>query len=389
MTENKRAPSGLRTWVEVDRGAIKHNFETLSELLQETGKQEGRQPPRFMAVVKSNAYGHGLVPFAREMEQLGADHIGVDSIVEARRLRENGITTPILVLGYTLPENFEEAIRDNIELTLSSWSHLENIRQFDFGETLNVHVKIDTGMHRQGFFPEETEKLAAELAETSNVSVEGVYTHFANAKNPSFPHDTRQQMHQFQEALEAFENAGFENIIRHACATSGAILHPEYHYDMVRFGIGLYGLWPSAEVRRAHEEKITLEPALSWKSVIGELKSAEAGGGIGYDYTEIFEHDKQLAIIPVGYWHGYTRVLSSLGHALVEGVRARVLGRISMDITAVDVTGVEGVNPESIVILLGSEKGEQISADELGAYSGTSCYEVVTRINPKIERIYF
>lgn len=385
-----RHPEGLRTWIEIDTAAMKHNMEIFSGLLQDAERENmSGKKTLLMSVVKSNAYGHDLVSFSKKMEQLGADFLGVDSITEAVRLRKEKIKIPILVLGYTLPENFALAEKNRIDLTLSSFDQLSLFAKYTGKKPIRVHVKIDTGMHRQGFFPEDAEKLPAMFKKTPQIKIAGMYTHFANGKNPSFPHDSKQQMERFERAVRALETAGFSGFLKHAGATSGTILYPEYHFDMVRVGIGMYGLWPSEETRRAYEEKFQLMPVLSWKTVVSEIKMLPKGESIGYDFTETFRQQTTIAILPLGYWHGFVRAFSSVGNVLVKGQRARVLGRVSMDMVAVDITDIPGVAPHEVVTLLGKDGTEEITAEELGKFSGTTNYEVVTRLNPKMKRIHF
>jgi alanine racemase len=214
-----------------------------------------------------------------------------------------------------------------------------------------------------------------------------VFTHFANAKDPSFPHDTDKQVAEFKKATDVFEKAGLR-FMKHASATAGTIIFPQYHFDMVRIGIGLYGLWPAKEVQEAFGKKIKLCPVLSWKTVVAETKIVPKGEGIGYNFTEIFKKNTKIAVCPIGYWHGFPRALSSIGHVLVGGKRARVLGRVSMDMITIDVGGIKNVKAGDEVVLIGKSGEQIITADEFADYAGTSCYEIVTRINPKIQRVF-
>lgn len=243
-------------------------------------------------------------------------------------------------------------------------------------------------MCRQGFFPEEADKVLDYLAQNlPQVEIEGVYTHFAGAKNPAFPQGTKEQLTKFQIVLDAVAKRGLKPL-RHAAATSGAIVFPEAQFDMVRLGIGLYGLWPSQEVQYAYSDKFVLQPILTWKTVVAETKLVSAGSRVGYDFTELLERPTTIGILPIGYWHGYDRSLSSIGKVLVNGHRARVLGRVSMDIIAVDLTDIPGVSVGSEVVLLGEQNNAVMSADEMASLAETSSYEIVTRLNPLIKRIY-
>lgn len=370
----------LRTWIEIDRKAIAHNYKAFRGLIPKSCK--------FMAVVKSNAYGHNLHEFAQEMERLGADFLGVDSVVEGIALRTDGITAPILVLGHTRNARIAEAARKKVSLTVANFEALDEVITAGKTKPVRVHIKVDTGMHRQGFLEADMKALLKKLVKhKKEIVVEGLYTHFAAAKNPSFPNYTLAQIEEFDRWVKRFREEGFEPIV-HAAATAGTILFPQSHYDMVRIGIGLYGYYPSDAVRGYAREKIPLKPVLTWKSVISEVKGLPAGVSVGYDLTEVLSRDTRAAILPVGYWHGYPRALSSIGHVLVDGKRARVLGRVSMDMLVVDVTNIPGAKVGSEVVLLGRDGDAEFDADEFGRLSDTSSYEVVTRLNPLMKRFF-
>lgn len=358
---------GLRTWIEIDRKKIKNNYDVFRSLLA--------KDTRFCGVVKSNAYGHDFRQYAKELENLGIDFLAVDSIVEALKLRQLGIKVPILVLGHTLPERVQEAVSNNISISISTFEALENVR----GENVKVHLKIDTGMSRQGFMFSEKERLFNSL---DGVNIEGVFTHFFAAKNPSLSHDTNRQIGEFKKWKKEFENKGYKPIF-HASATSGTLLYPEAHFDMVRVGIGLYGLWPSVEAREHLDGKIKLQPVMKWKSVVAEVKEVPKGSKVGYDGTVILERDSTLAVCPFGYWHGYSRRLSGIGKVYINGKRVKVLGRISMDITTLDVTDLNVKVGDEVELI-----GENVSAYDMALWDDTSWYETVTRINPLIRRVY-
>ena len=339
-----------------------------------------------MAVVKSNAYGHSLLDFAKEMETK-ADWLGVDSVVEGIALRKAGITIPILVLGYTLPERMQDARNHNLSVSVSTLETLKALAQ-QKGAHPKFHIKVDTGMHRQGFLMADLPDVLGLLTsdDAFKKSFEGLFTHFASAKNPAFPAYTQGQLKEFKVWKETFEKAGL-TFMSHAAATSGTLLFPESHFDLVRVGMGLYGYWPSFETGEYLKDKISLSPVLSWKTVIAELKMLPAGSKIGYDCTETLERDSMVAICPVGYWHGYSRKLSSIGRVLIRGKRCRVLGRVSMDMLTIDVTDT-GAKIEDEVVLIGSSGKESITAVDMANLDETSYYETLTRINPLIKRFF-
>ncbi|MBI3633224.1 MAG: alanine racemase [Candidatus Vogelbacteria bacterium] len=373
---------GLRTWIEIDRSAIRHNLSIFRSLID--------KKVRLMSVVKSNAYGHGLYDFTTAIDKIGADWFGVDSLIEGLALRREGIKKPILVLGFTLPERIEEAAGNDVSITVSNFETLAVVAKRKGARRIKMHLKVDTGMHRQGFDISELPKVCKIIVEANkngaNITIEGLYTHFAAAKNPSFPHETNKQIELFNEAIKIVESFGFKPI-KHASATAGTLLFPKAHYDMVRIGIGLYGMWPSKETMRALENKITLKPVMSWKTVIGEVKIVSEGGGVGYDLTEKLPKNSKIAICPIGYWHGFGRVFSSVGNVLVRGQRAKVLGRVSMDMITIDVSKVKNVKVGDEVVIIGKQVKDKITADEMAFISDGVNYEIVTRTNPLIKRI--
>lgn len=369
---------GLRTWLEIDKKAIKHNYTVFRSLISKETK--------FMGIVKSNAYGHNLFEFAHELEKLGVDYLAVDSVVEGIALRKDNVKTPILILGYTLPEMIEKAVSNDLDITISNFDYFTQIKKLKINKPIRAHIKVDSGMHRHGFQEKDIQKVLKEI-KNSKVDVVGLYTHFASAKNPAFPKETRDQVNIFNRWREAFKLAGLK-LICHACATSGTILFPEAHFDMVRIGIGLYGIWPSRETQAYAQDKFNLKPVLSWKTVVAEINNVKAGDSIGYDFTEKFSVDSKVAVLPIGYWHGYPRSLSGIGKVLINGKVAKVLGRICMDIMMVDVTGIKGVKVGDEVTIIGQDKQEEIKADDISSMISGSSYELVTRINPLIKRIY-
>lgn len=370
----------LRTWIEIDKRAIKNNYSIFRNLIGKNCK--------LMAIVKSNAYGHGLVDFSKIIEKMGIDWLGVDSIVEAESLRKAGLKKPILVLGYTLRDKIDVAVKDNISLTISDFPALKNLKNIiGRGKKIKIHLKIDTGMCRQGFSVSEIPMVIKILKSGKlPLKLEGVYTHFSSAKNPSFPFSTSDQIKKFKKAIDLLELAGFKGFIKHAAATSGAIIFPQSHFDLVRVGIGLYGLWPSKETKEAFKDKIKLKPVLSWKTIIGQIKDLPRGSKIGYDMTETLSRASKVAILPIGYWHGFPRALSSIGRVIIRGQKARVLGRVSMDMIVVDVTEIKNIKIGDEVILIGKSGNSEISADDLACLIDTTNYEIVTRINPLIKK---
>lgn len=398
----------VRTWIEIDRNALHHNVEQFFRLIP--------KETQFMAVIKSNAYGHGLAQVAKLLAEFRISNLesrkkapnskfqipnsrlwfGVDSIVEALRLRREAIANPILVLGFTLPSRMAEATKDDITLCIANFESLSTLA--DLNEKPAFHIKMDTGMHRQGFQTHELPKLIS-LLKKNRLAPSGLFTHFASAKDVCFPTYTCVQLEEFYTVIKQFEKAGYTDFTRHAAASGGTLLFPQSHLQMVRVGMGMYGYWPSQEAKmhcslpaelKIKNEKVKvleLKPVLTWKTIISEIKEIPDGSFIGYDLTERVHRHTKIAVLPIGYWHGYDRGLSSIGEVLVRGVRTRVLGRISMDMIVVDVTNAPEAQVGDEVVLIGKQGKEEIWADELAAHIGTSPYEFLTRINPLIRRV--
>jgi alanine racemase len=374
--------SGVRTWIELDQGAIGRNVKTFRKLIGPKTK--------LWSVVKSNAYGHGLSVFAKLADKAGVDGFCVDSLIEGLRLRKEGIKKPILVLGYTLPHRMGEAAAKNIAITISNRESLDALRRVK--RKPDFHLKIDSGMHRQGFYVDELPRIIHLLNPKSgiiNSKLAGVYSHFASAKdtgNSEQSRYTERQFANFSRACDMLEKAGFKKLTRHISATAGTIVSPEYHIDAARVGIGLYGLWPSRELEKKFSRKIKLKPVLSWRTIISEIKTAEPGSYIGYDMTEKVAKPTRYALLPLGYWHGISRSLSGKGEVLINGKRARILGRVSMDMTVVDVSKI-GCKIGDTAVIIGKSGKDGIKAGDIAELSGTSHYEFLTRLNPLMEKI--
>ncbi len=377
MKKPQTQPS--RTWVEVDRGAIENNARTLKALLSEG--------TALMAVVKSNAYGHGMAASAEAALRGGAEWLAVDEVAEALELRSKGVKAPILVLGYTLPELYKAAVAKNISLTVSSLESLQNVARMRFSKKPRIHLKFDTGLHRQGILESHVQQ-AIRIASAKGFPgiIEGAYTHFAVMEDPMRQDYSKMQVRAFKAIMAKLEAKGFAPIT-HASASSGILFSKDFHFDMCRAGIALYGLWPSPEIRKWADGTV-LAPALSWKTIVSEVKLVGKGVKVGYDLTFETLRPSRLAVIPVGYWHGLPRSLSNKGHVLVCGKKAAIIGRVSMDMSIIDVTDVASVEQGSEVTIIGVQGKESIAADEVAKEAGTINYEVTTRINPLIPRVY-
>jgi alanine racemase len=380
------APAGgrLAQWIEISGKALVHN---LAEFRRLVGPEK-----KIMAVVKANAYGHGILPTARIVAANGADWLGVHSVEEGRALREAGIALPILVLGYVPLDSLEEALLGDLSLVVTNTPTIRRLASAArrHGKKARVHIKLETGTHRQGVAEKEVFAFVEDVRSRPELVLEGLSSHYANIEDTTKHEYPRFQMDVFRRVSAGLKKRGVRVSLRHFSCTAATILFPETHFDMARVGIGLYGLWPSKETYLSRlmqkKEPLALEPVLSWKARIAQVKVVPADSYVGYGCTFKTTRRTRLAIIPAGYYDGYSRSLSNSSHVLVHGRRAPVRGRVAMDFLTVDVTDIPAVRIEDAVTLIGRDGGEEVSADDLASLSGTINYEVVSRINPGIPR---
>ncbi len=367
------------TWVEISREALASNIKTFRKLV---GKDIQLAP-----AVKANAYGHGLVKTSKVLLKAGADFLCVNALYEAEALRKAGIKAPILLIGYTALDDLKKAVSLKCDLTVYN---LETIRALGkLGKPANLHLKIETGNHRQGIKLEDLPKVLAEFRKHKNLRIEGLSTHFANLEDRINHKYALYQLKEFKKAYRMLEEDGHAPRYRHCANTAAAILLPEAHFNFVRVGIGSYGLWPSEKTLRAAEHAgidIELSPALSWKTVVAQVKEVERGALIGYGCTYEMSQKGRIAVLPVGYYDGYVRLLSSKGHVLIRGKKAPVIGRVCMNMIMVDISKIPEAKLEDEVVLIGSQGKERVSAEDLASLSSTINYEVTTRINERIPR---
>jgi len=367
---------GLKVWIEISHAATAHNLKMLRA---EVGKAV-----QIWAVVKSNAYGHGIYDFSPVAEKAGVDGFCVDSVIEGETLRAHGIKKPIMALGTTLAELYEIALAQNIIVTVSTWEAIDALASFrrHHRRGPEFHLKFDTGMYRQGFPSAEVGAVIARLAK-EELRPTGVYSHLATAKDPESDF-VRQQLSVFREIIKEFDAAGFNSMMYHIGSTSTILLRTAGDFDMVRAGSGLYGFFPSPKILM--KSNVVFEPVLSLYSVISEVKSVGAGEYIGYDRTRCAVKNMRTAILPVGYWHGIPRALSNKGSVLINGRRAPILGLISMDITIVDITDID-CRVGDLAVIIGESDGQTITAWQMAHESDTVPQELLTRLNPLIRRI--
>jgi len=361
------------TWLDIDLGAIQRNTERL----------RGRCHVAVMAVVKAGAYGHGAAPAARAAQRGGAAWIGTARVEEALELRRKGVEGPVLILGFTPAERVAEALEARLSLTVWSQDQLEaaGAAASATGLSAAVHVKVDSGMNRIGLPPHDAAAFVRKAADTAGVTCQGVYTHFACADGADRGTTERQQA-AFAGVVEALQAAGLRPEWVHAANTAGALAYPEARWDMVRSGVGVYGMHPSAEVRLPE----AFEAALQWKSRLTQVKIVPPGQGVSYGHRYVTRGEERLGTVSVGYADGYRRVEDNL--VLVGGRRVPVVGRICMDQCLVQLDGVPKARAGDEVVLLGLQGDERITAEEIGARWGTINYEVTCGITERVARVY-
>jgi len=371
-----------KSWVEVSKKALFHNIQVFR-------KSIGRNV-KIAAVVKANAYGHGLkeiVPLLKNK----VDVFAVDNIDEALTIREINSSIPILVLGYTTLANLHLLIENNISFVVYNNETLNKIVSLKTKNPAKVHLKIETGLNRQGISADGLSEFLKYIKNHSNnFLLEGVYTHFANIEDTLDPSFAKEQLVEFKKALKVINKAGFKPSMVHCAASAGTLLYPETHFSMVRVGFGIYGWWMSLETRvslMAQKRDIDLRPVLTWKSIVAQIKQIDVGESVGYGRSWFATRKTKIAIIPIGYSDGYDRKLSNIGRVIINGVHANVVGRVAMNMIVIDITDVKNVKLEDEVVLLGNKDGLKISADEIAKKIGTINYEVVSRINPLLPRI--
>ncbi|MGM9631992.1 MAG: alanine racemase [Eubacteriales bacterium] len=373
-----------RFWAEIDMNLAEKNFNIIKSKLNKGTK--------ICCVVKANAYGHGAVYLAGLYESLGADFFAVSNIEEAMQLRGNGIKTPILILGYTPTDCASILAQNNISQTVFSYNYAKELSASAASEgvSVKIHVKLDSGMGRIGFDcihgDENIIGSVAEVCRMDGLIPEGIFTHFALADNGDDGRKfTDLQYERFMHAVREIEARGIKFDIKHCANSATTFDYPEYHLDMVRVGVVLYGIAPSAKVGGCGE----LSPVMSLKSVISMIKEIEAGDTVSYGCTYTAQKRTKIATVPVGYADGFWRSNSEAGtQMLVRGQRVSIVGRVCMDQLMLDVSDVENVCEGDYITVIGADGGEKISADELAEKNGTIGYEIICAIGERVPRFY-
>lgn len=366
-----------RAWAQIDLAAMTHNFN----IAKRTGK-------KVMCVIKANAYGHGAVPCGLHLQKLGADFFAVACLAEAIELRRGGISKPILILGYTPAEYAAELAQHNITQTVYDMESAKALsaEAAKAGVTIDVHVKVDTGMSRIGIYAQDAEAAASAADEIEHIyglpglKVRGVYTHFSVADDMDQTRYTNWQLSNYKAVLDALSVKGIHPELRHAGNTAAIMNHPDSHFDMIRAGIMLYGMYPDGVHRNG-----PLRPVMTLKSRVAQIRELPAGASVSYGRTYETKKPTRMAVITAGYADGHPRRISDDSYDIINGRSFPQIGRICMDMHMLDITGDDTVKVGDEVSLWG---GEGMTAEQVAERVGTLNYELTCLITPRIARVY-
>lgn len=363
-------------WAEINLDHYIHNIQEIKRRYPEV---------KVMAVVKADAYGHGVIPLSKAALHAGADRLAIAIVDEGIELRKAGLDVPIQILGGTAESQLAQVVDYDLIQTvfdLNTARALSRIAQ-EKGKRVKVHLKVDTGMGRVGFRPEDAGEAAAAIFALPNLDLEGLMTHLSTADETDKSY-TLQQIERYRAAWDAIEARGIRISVKHVANSATIIDLPDFHFDMVRPGIMSYGLWPSDEV----DHTFDIRPVLSWKAQIIYVKDVPAGTGISYGKTFVTPKPAKVATLPLGYADGLSRRLSNKGEVLVKGHRVPIIGRVCMDQCMIDVTELDDVKIGDEVVLIGYQGEEHISAEEMASWIGTINYEVTCAISKRVPRYY-
>ena len=372
-----------RTWADISLDNLSHNYHALRAKIP--------SGCRFLGVVKADAYGHGAVPVSRYLTELGAEYLAVSNIEEAVQLRRGGIRGPILILGYTPPKHAEDLAKMGLRQEIHSLDYACMLNQMLEGTSLRirVHIKLDTGMSRLGFFAYNCERTVTELQEVAamkHLLIEGVFTHFpvADSIDGADENFTRTQFERFTQMLSTLKGVGIEPQIRHCCNSGASILYPEYALDMIRSGIATYGVFPSSDLRG----RIDLKPVMQLHSTIFQIRDFEPNITVSYGRTYTTSEPERIAVVGIGYADGLSRSFSNNISFLLHGKRVPQIGRICMDMCMVDISRVPDAKVGDTVTIFGTDGDDTIEVDSLSCRLNTIPYEILCGINKRIPRIY-
>lgn len=381
-------------WVETDGAALEHNAKVLIRESRRSGRT-----PRTCVMVKGNAYGHGRLLAARAFVRAGVDWLGVADVFEAMALREAGVEASLYNVVLTPPEHVAAAVAADLRMVTADAESIAaaGAAARAQGRPARLHLKLETGTHRQGVCEAELLALAARCLDEEGVVLEGISSHYADIEDTTDHTFATAQRTAFDHGVTALRGLLAARgrdpsaLIAHTSNSAALLLWPDHGADLVRFGIAAYGLWPSKETflsaQQLGRRPIALRPSLCWKTRVAQVKDVPAGADVGYGRTFRTLRPTRLGVLPMGYADGYDRGLSSRGQVLVGGRRAPVVGRVAMNLTTVDLTDAGPVQRGDEVVLLGRQGDEAITAESMAAALGTIHYEVTTRIAERLPRI--
>jgi alanine racemase len=368
----------MLTWIDIDHQALQRNFQIFAEIV-------GREA--LAPVVKANAYGHDLATVYSALATVDPAWLCVNYVEEAKQLRDLGFKNRILVVGPALPEVFGTARAAKAELTIGNFEVLRAWLKEAPG--IDIHIKIDSGLSRQGFFPDQLPEVL-DLLDQRRDSVKGISMHFANVEDVTEHAYAEEQLRRFANAVEIANDRGFK-LLRHASSSASTLLLTHSRFDLCRVGISMYGFWPSQATRlswlRTHKQLAELQPVLQWRTKVATVKGVRSGDFVGYGCTFRAVRDMQVAVLPVGYFEGYPRLTSDHpSYVLIRGKRCPLVGRICMNMMVVDISHLDDVEVGDTVTLIGSDGDEFLAAEEVAGWAQTIHYELVSRLNPEIPR---
>lgn len=369
-----------RVYVNIDLDAVKYNIKNVQEKL---GKDT-----KVMAVIKADGYGHGALPIAHALSKTGVDGFAVAIAEEGMMLRKGGIIEPILILGYSHPSQYQTIIDYNLTPAIFTYETAKGISDVAraAGQTVKIHIKVETGMNRIGFLPnEESIDIVEKISRLANLELEGIFTHFAKADEFDKT-SAAKQMERYLYFVNKLEERGIHIPVKHVGNSATIIDLEQYRFNMVRSGIITYGLYPSDEVEK---DALDLKPAMEWKTHIVNLKEIAPGEGVSYGHTFIAEEKRRIATLTVGYADGYPRSLSGKGRVLIRGQYAPIVGRVCMDQMMVDVTDIPEAELLDEVTLMGKDGDNEITAEELAGLTGTINYELVCGISRRVPHVIY
>jgi len=370
-------------WIEISKSNLTNNIKIIRNIV---GTKTIISP-----CIKANAYGHGLIETAKIFISAGANWLSVNSVFEAEKIRQANINLPILVIGYVAEFELEKIFDLDLKLFVSDLNLAQKISEIGQArnKTAKVHLKIDTGMHRHGVLAEEALTLTQKISKLPNIKIEGLATHFANSDDPLHPDYFNQQLEKFKTAIDQIRKIITYDLIIHCHKSASVLLSKEPIGNLVRPGISVYGYYPGDDVTKlAKDKNIILTPALTFKTIVGQIKNVPTNSLVGYACSYTTNRPTRIATIPVGYFDGYDRKLGNRGYVLANGQKAPILGRICMNVTIIDITDCGEIFSGDEVVLIGQQRNETIAVEQVADWANTINYEIITRLRETLPRYY-